>query len=137
MSIEGSINVSALFHDRDGTTAMKVVSLRSSDEYTTGKVAIVTGTVGTTALSLWSSGGLGFGGYRDAAGNLVSIGQVTRIVLRCNTINDGVQIKDADLGKTLLWHNSTRSAVCENDGGVLTIEALANTQSFTAILYGT
>ena len=40
MSIEGSINVSALFHDRDGTTAMKVLSLRSSDEYTTGKVRI-------------------------------------------------------------------------------------------------
>ena len=136
MSIEGSINVSALFHDKDGTTAMKVVSLRSANEYTTGKVAIVTGTVGTTAVSLWGPSGIGFGGYRDAAGDLVSIVQVTRIVLRCNTVNDGVVLKDDDLSKTLLFHNSTRAAVCENDGGSLTIEAVSNTQSFTAILFG-
>lgn len=136
MAISGTISVSALFHDTDGTTAINVVSLRSSDEYTTGKVAIVTGTVGTTAVSLWGPGGIGFGGYRDAAGDLVSIVQVTRIVLRCNTINDGVQIRDDDFSKTLLFHNSTRAAVCENDGGSLTIEAVANTQSFTAILFG-
>lgn len=51
MTIEGRINVDALFHDRDGTTAMKVVSLRSSNEYTTGKVAIITGTAGTASIA--------------------------------------------------------------------------------------
>lgn len=50
MTIEGRINVDALFQDRDGTTSVKVVSLRSNNEYTTGKVVIVGGTAGTAAV---------------------------------------------------------------------------------------
>jgi hypothetical protein len=44
MAIDGRINVDVLFHDTDGTTSLKVVSLEDSTAYTTGKVAIVTGT---------------------------------------------------------------------------------------------
>jgi hypothetical protein len=44
MAIDGRINVDVLFHDTDGTTSLKVVSLEDSTAYTTGQVAIVTGT---------------------------------------------------------------------------------------------
>lgn len=50
MSIDGRITVDCLFHDKDGTAALKVVSLSDSTEYTTGKVAIITGTCGTAAV---------------------------------------------------------------------------------------
>lgn len=68
MSLDGRINVDCLFHDRSGTARLKVLSLRSSDRYTTGEAIIVTGTAGTAGISLT------FNGYRNAAGNLVSLG---------------------------------------------------------------
>jgi hypothetical protein len=68
MAIDGRINVDVLFHDTDGTTSLKVVSLEDSTAYTTGKVAIVTGTVGTTEVSVSISPGT----YRDASGAIVN-----------------------------------------------------------------
>ena len=68
MSIEGRINIDALFHDKDGTASLKVVSLESSNAYTSGKVAIITGTAGTAQTSIAVSGV-----YRDASGQLVEI----------------------------------------------------------------
>jgi hypothetical protein len=55
MAIDGRINVDVLFHDTDGTASLKVVSLEDSTAYTTGQVAIVTGTCGTTAVTINAS----------------------------------------------------------------------------------
>jgi hypothetical protein len=74
MAIDGRINVDVLFHDTDGTTSLKVVSLEDSTAYTTGKVAIVTGTVGTTEVSVSISPGT----YRDASGAIVNFTSVSR-----------------------------------------------------------
>jgi hypothetical protein len=52
MAIDGRINVDVLFHDTDGTTSLKVVSLEDSTAYTTGQVAIVTGTCGTATVTI-------------------------------------------------------------------------------------
>jgi len=76
MALNGRINVDVLFHDTDGTTSLKVVSLEDSKEYTTGKVAVVSGTVGTSQQSIVSSS------YRDAAGQEVSFSSVTRVALQ-------------------------------------------------------
>lgn len=75
MSIDGRINVDVLFHDKDGTASLKVVSLHSADSYTSGKVAIVTGTVGTAQTTISISGV-----YKDAAGNPVTIGDTERVL---------------------------------------------------------
>jgi len=76
MAINGRINVDVLFHDTDGTTSLKVVSLEDSTEYTTGKVAIVTGTVGTAAVAISTQPS----SYKDASGSLVSFSSVERVV---------------------------------------------------------
>lgn len=67
MSVEGRIIVDALFHDKDGTNAINVLTLSSSTAYTSGKVISVSGTasVGTIPLPVDQ--------YRDASGALVSI----------------------------------------------------------------
>lgn len=69
MSIEGRINVDVLFHDKDGTASLKVLSLQDSDAYTTGEAAYWSGTCGTTAVTL----SFGPTTYRDAAGSLVTV----------------------------------------------------------------
>ena len=76
MGLDGRINVDVLFHDTDGTTSLKVVSLDDSTSYSSGKVAVVTGTVGTTQQSISTSS------YFDAAGQAVSFSAVTRIALQ-------------------------------------------------------
>lgn len=69
MSIEGRINVDCLFHDKDGTASLKVVSLQDSDSYITGQVAYWSGTCGTTAVTL----SFGPTTYRNASGALVTV----------------------------------------------------------------
>lgn len=52
MSLEGLISTSALFHEKDGTSGINVVSLPSAESYTTGKIAVVTGTCNTTGVEI-------------------------------------------------------------------------------------
>lgn len=79
MAINGTIGVSALFHDTDGTTTINVVSLESSNAYTTGKVAIVTGTAGTAAVSLGNIKGTT---YRGADGQQVVFNEINQVAFR-------------------------------------------------------
>ena len=76
MSVSGRISIDALFHDTDGS-AINVVSLSGSDEYDEElfKVAIITGTAGASQTTVSLDGV-----YRDASGNLVSIGDTRRIL---------------------------------------------------------
>jgi hypothetical protein len=88
MAIDGRINVDALFHDSDGTASLKVVSLASSVGYTTGKVVHVTGTAGTSGVTI------NFGTYRNAAGSLVTLATPLRLAFAWSgserrTLNDG------------------------------------------------
>ena len=69
MSIDGRINVDVLFHDKDGTASLKVVSLQESEAYTTGAMAYWSGTCGTTSVTLTFSPTT----YRNASGQLVSV----------------------------------------------------------------
>ena len=126
MSISGSISVNALFHDTDGTTSLKIVSLKSSDEYTTGKVAIVTGTVGTSSVSISCLPTT----YRSASGALVSFSSVSRIVFQASsacTIDDGA---NSLVDQTLCAFKG----VSQPDISVVTS---AHTASYTIVLYGT
>ena len=134
MSIEGSINVSALFHDRDGTTAMKVVSLRSSDEYTTGKVAIVTGTAGTAQTSI-AIGDV----YRDAAGELVSL-IPTRVAFAWSNVNSRLLESNDGAGTIgfLLRSRGGEVATTTHGGPTnLVLRQGSNTGTYTIVLYGT
>ena len=55
MALNGTINVSMSFVDTASSTGVeseKKASLASADVYTSGKVAVVTGTVGTAAQNI-------------------------------------------------------------------------------------
>jgi hypothetical protein len=73
MSIDGRITVDALFHDKDGTASLKVVSLAAASTYTTEKVVLVQKTAGTGSVTI------NYGAYRDASGNIVTISSPKRM----------------------------------------------------------
>lgn len=140
MPLEGRISVDVGFTDTDssgGAQSLKRISLVDSSSYTTGKVAVVTGTVTTAAVTLWNQGdnGLQFGGYKDASGASVSLSVVSRIALKGS--GSGVKVEDTDLGMVKLLSVGDQVSVGNHDAGAaLQISALAGTASFTAVLYG-
>lgn len=140
MPLDGRIAVDIGFTDTatssDTVQALKRISLVDSTSYTTGKVAVVTGTVTTAAVTLWNSGdGIQFGGYKDAAGASVSLSAVSRIAIKGS--GSGVKVEDTDLAMVELLSVGDQVSVGNHGAGtVLQISALAGTSAFTAVLYG-
>lgn len=134
MAIDGRINVDVLFHDTDGTTSLKVVSLEDSTAYTTGKVAIASGTCSTAALVLNTSSSFS----EDASGQPVSFTTVSRIAFRSNpgaALNSGfVRFAVSKNNQIAVVSNPLN----DNIGpGALQVNSLSGTASYTIILYGT
>lgn len=129
MAIDGRINVDVLFHDTDGTASLKVVSLEDSTAYTTGKVAVVTGTCGSEVVSAVSNG---VTTYKDAAGAAVTFSTITRCAVKCT-------------GNSVSVYDNTSQLICS--GGVvsvfqpttttITCNTFSGTASYTLVLYGT
>tara|TARA_S200002703_G_scaffold34758_1_gene30071 strand:+ start:61 stop:492 length:432 start_codon:yes stop_codon:yes gene_type:complete len=88
MAVSGTINVSASFLDSVSETANeseKKISLASATTITGGKVAVVSGTVGTAAISYGPPEESGFlGGYRDASGDSVYIRNLTGFAFKAD-----------------------------------------------------
>jgi hypothetical protein len=88
MAVSGTINVSASFLDSVSETANeseKKISLASATTITGGKVAVVSGTVGTAAISYGPPEGGGFlGGYRDASGAYVAFEEITGFAFKAD-----------------------------------------------------
>jgi ABC-type Fe3+-hydroxamate transport system substrate-binding protein len=138
MAIDGRINVDVLFHDTDGTTSLKVVSLEDSTSYTTGKVAIVTGTVGTAVATVFRTD---FSTpYRDSSGSQVTFSpsEVQRVaVLSPQQLEVVVSGPDC-----VLFPNGGRVAISDTPGNVDFITAnvplnIGGTASYTLVIYGT
>lgn len=130
MAIDGRINVDVLFHDTDGTTSLKVVSLEDSTAYTTGKVAIVTGTVGTSEIQILST----TTGYRAANGQLVSITTPVRFAFAADNSSQCVQSAGANLVSS---GNRVGIAECIGTDFNLQVIGTAGTASYTLVIYGT
>jgi hypothetical protein len=134
MAINGRINVDVLFHDTDGTTSLKVVSLEGSTELTTGQVAIVTGTCGTAAVAI----SIQPSAYKDASGNLVSFSSVERVVFlssrNCLVEETDTQSQVArSLGRVSVGDCSPSAQQNFN----IAPQYSAGTASYTLVLYGT
>jgi hypothetical protein len=134
MAINGRINVDVLFHDTDGTTSLKVVSLEGATEYTSGKVAIVSGTCGTAALNI----SIPPTGYKDAAGNASTLSLPSRVAFSA-TGSNRVQLTDADALSLFSKGGSVSVSdkAASDDNLSVQVTGTAGTASFTLVLYGT
>jgi hypothetical protein len=131
MAINGRINVDVLFHDTDGTTSLKVVSLDDSTEYTTGKVAIVTGTLGTAAATVSISPTT----YRNAAGELVSFDAVSRLVTAVTV--DKVRLESTSINLTCIPGQPNIVTGSLFSDIELIPDGTVTGSSYTLVMYGT
>jgi hypothetical protein len=134
MAIDGRINIDVLFHDTDGTASLKVVSLEDSTAYTSGKVAVVSGTVGTSQQSIVISD------YRDAAGQQVSFSGITRVAIQSSDrevrylmSSSPENIGLISIGRLAVGDINPVFAALTNHR----IRTTAGTASYTLVLYGT
>jgi hypothetical protein len=133
MSISGRINIDVLFHDADGEDALRVVSLESSEPSTTGIVALVRGTHGTSSHTVNRS----HPGYTNPAGQAVSFSTVSRIALKASR----PMTLQTHSGEVIIRSDANRVAFteCNMTSGNLTLTPLytSGTASYTVFLYGT
>jgi hypothetical protein len=140
MSIEGRINIDCLFHDKDGTASLKVVSLQDSKAYTTGKVALVSGTVGTTAVTFISAdNGDPASTYRDASGSLVSFSQITSVAVKATASNRPLVFGDSSIPISIVIRGGEALAYpCSvSAGDSVSVRSSSGTATYTILLYGT
>jgi len=134
MAIDGRITVDVLFHDTDGTASLKVVSLEDSTEYTSGKVAIVTGTVGTATVTIDASAT----GYKDATGEDVSLSAVSR--LACKATGSRVTLDRGTAAAVIGYPNNNGITTSELNLAAASytyrLSTIAGTASYTLVLYG-
>lgn len=136
MSVEGRISLDVLFHDKDGTNAVNIVSFQDARQYDAGKVAVITGTASEEAVTINSFGATP---YRDASGNLVTLNEVTRIVFAWSGEYVRLLSDTADYQFTGLQSKSGMPAMTDYPGSAPSLE-LSNgtgTGTYTIVLYGT
>jgi hypothetical protein len=133
MSLEGRINVDVLFHDKDGTASLKVVSLQDSQAYTSGKVAIVSGTVGTSAITIQVAPTA----YRDASGALVSFFEIQRFVIKSGPARLLLENPSVIVDANSLTVVSDATGDFGDAGQLPTVRSQSGTSSYTIAMYGT
>ena len=132
MALDGRINVDVLFHDTDGTASLKVVSLEDSTAYTTGKVAVVTGTCGTATVTI----NVAPSTYRDASGALVSLASVTRIAFQADNLSKCLRAGEDEL--VISSGNQIAVTQVQGEGNFeVSRTGTAGTASYTLVFYGT
>lgn len=132
MSIEGRINIDALFHDKDGTASLKVVSMAKSQAVTSGKVAYVTGTCGTNAVTIQ----LAPSTYRDASGAAVSFTEINSVIVQSAgaavvMTNPSVAVA---VNKMAVLHEDIGDL--DDSGQLPTVRAASGTASFSIVFVG-
>lgn len=133
MAVSGTINVSMSFVDTatsSGVQSEKKASLSSADVYTSGKVAVVTGTVGTAVQNI----DLTSLGYRDAAGNEVAIS----LVDQAGFVSENeafLQFVDIDI-KVHSTDNHMAVTCVHNTDDTVNVYTTSGTSSYTLLLFG-
>lgn len=135
MATRGKLAVDIQFTDSTtsaiGVNSMKTLAMQQSSEYTTGKVAIVSGTVGTATVSVSVTPTT----YKDSAGDAVSLSGVSwfafrsSALARCDEVaGDGTCVSDEDM-----------VAISVATGGTagFSIAADTGTASYTLAIFGT
>ena len=134
-NVRGRIAVDVQFTDSTTSSdeqSLKTITLQDATEYTSGKVAIVTGTVGTASVFL----SLGSIEYRDASGSLVGFVGIQRLAAKAS--RDVAITGDAGMRVPV---TDSFAAVAGIDPGVIdgisvTPYYTSGTASYTLVLYG-
>jgi hypothetical protein len=146
MSVEGSISVAVDFNDTsdgEGVDTLKKIRLASIDTYTTGKVAVVSGTCGTALVVISGAPS----SYEDASGSAVNFTSgITRVAF---SSSDGAVLEAesaSPFSDLLVRLHSQQDRVCVTDtlGAIQSVGVKAQLSSpktgdvsdYTIILYG-
>jgi len=133
MAVSGTVNISASFIDSDETTGVeseKKVSLASANVHTGGKVALVSGTCGTAVVNV----DLTSLGYRNAAGEEVSLSIVQRMAIKANP---GAFAEFVDSGEKLKSLCDLVSISCvQNTDDTIHVYTTAGSSTYTILFYG-
>lgn len=133
MSLLGKFAIDVQFADSDaaaGVKSLKTVALQHASEYSDGKVAVVTGTCGTSAVTVAISPTT----YRDAAGSIVSFGSISRAAFSADAAG---RVKCDGTGDWTLYSRAGQIAVSEAfETASFSISTTAGTSAWTLVLYG-
>lgn len=135
MSIEGRIAVDASFSDlTTGTNSqsLKRLAVTSTDAYSTGKVALVTGTCGTAAVSVAVAPST----FRDSSGSVVSFATVSRFAFSASA----PAVCSEAAGVAVAVSDGNRVAVGDSrNGGTagFNVSAYSGTASYSLVIVGT
>ena len=142
-NVKGRIAVDVQFTDStssEGVQSLKTVTLQDATEYTTGKVAVVTGTCGTQAVIVATIGSAL--SYRDASGSQVVFSSFDRMAF---SGSQGLVLAGAgQYADVSLCSTEGRVAVCDKPppdlvvpvSGSLNMRTKSGTASYTIVLYG-
>jgi hypothetical protein len=140
MSIEGRIAIDIGFtdtHTTEGVQNVQRIALTATDSYTSGKVAVLAGTVTTAGTTFGSATG-----YRDASGNTVTFTQIQRVAFKAS--QDSTVSDDAGFAKIRCRTGLVGiGEISIGAGESLTLARTspvtwtAGTASYTLVLYGT
>lgn len=131
MSIRGRIAVDVQFADTEvvgGAQSLKTITLQDATEYTDGKVAVATGTVGTAGVTFTPSALT----YRDASGSTVSL-SLSRFALQSSTL---CRIA---IGELRGWSLDGQPVIANVTASpsTLSLATTTGTASYTLVMYGT
>lgn len=133
MAIEGSISVSFDFNDTASSTGvdvLKKVRLASNEAITAGKIAVVSGTVGTTLQTI----DLTSLTYRNAAGDLVTLAEIDRVAIQADR---SVYIELVDTGTKIHADDNKVSVSCvHNTDDTLWVYTTSGTSSYAVAFHG-
>lgn len=133
MAIEGSISVSFDFNDTASSTGvdvLKKVRLASNEAITAGKIAVVSGTVGTTVQNI----DLTSLTYRNAAGDLVTLAEIDRVAIQSE---QSVYIELVDTGTKIHADDNKVSVSCvHNTDDTLWVYTTSGTSSYAVAFHG-
>jgi hypothetical protein len=134
MTLEGRIAVDVSFSDSTSSTgvqSLKRLSLTSTDAYSSGKVAVLTGTVGTAAVTLTMSPTT----YKDSSGAAVSFTSISRMAFKSSgpavVIDAATEASIPSDGNAVAVWSPTG-----NQGDSVEVRASIGTSTYTLVIYG-
>jgi hypothetical protein len=138
--IKGRFGVEVLFTDStvvDGAKSLKTIAVQHATEYDFGKVAVVTGTVGTAVTTV----AIAPTTYRNAAGDIVSFSSVSRVAFQASgptlVACDGVG--GCGVNDWTIYSRAGQVAVSEALETVsfsINVFGTAGTSAYTLVMYG-